>query len=39
MNEDQTGQDLPIPDHVPQRINEGMPVYDLVRAKWLEPSR
>jgi hypothetical protein len=28
MNEEQTGQELPIPDRIPQRINEGMLVYD-----------
>ncbi len=28
MNEEQTGPDLPVPDRVPQRVNEGMPVYD-----------
>jgi hypothetical protein len=28
MNEEQTGQDLPVSDRIPQRINEGMPVYD-----------
>jgi len=28
MNQEQTGQELPIPDRVPQRINEGMLVYD-----------
>ena len=28
MNEEQTGQELPVPDRIPQRIYEGMPVYD-----------
>ena len=28
MNEEQTGQDLPVQDRVPQHINEGMSVYD-----------
>jgi hypothetical protein len=28
MNEEQTGQEPPVPDRIPQRIYEGMPVYD-----------
>jgi hypothetical protein len=28
MDEEQTGQELPVPDRIPQRIYEGMPVYD-----------
>jgi hypothetical protein len=28
MNEEQSGQDVPVPDRIPQRIYEGMPVYD-----------
>ena len=28
MNQEQTGQDLPPSDRIPQRINEGMIVYD-----------
>ena len=28
MNEEQTGQDLPVSHRIPQRIYEGMPVYD-----------
>ena len=28
MNEEQTSPELPVPDRVPQRIYEGMPVYD-----------
>jgi hypothetical protein len=28
MDEEQTGQDVPVPDRIPQRIYEGMPVYD-----------
>jgi hypothetical protein len=28
MNEEQTGQELPVPDRIPQRIYEGMTVYD-----------
>jgi hypothetical protein len=27
MNEEQSGQDVPVPDRIPQRIYEGMPVY------------
>ena len=28
MNQEQAGQALPLPDRLPQRINEGMAVYD-----------
>ena len=28
MNEEQTGQEPPVSDRIPQRIYEGMPVYD-----------
>ena len=28
MAEEQTGQEPPVPDRIPQRIYEGMPVYD-----------
>ena len=28
MNEEQTGQEPLVPDRIPQRIYEGMPVYD-----------
>ena len=28
MNQEQTGQDIPPSDRIPQRINEGMIVYD-----------
>ena len=28
MDQEQTGQELPVPDRIPQRIYEGMPVYD-----------
>jgi len=28
MNQEQAGQDFPISDRIPQRINEGMIVYD-----------
>jgi hypothetical protein len=28
MNEEQTGQEVPVPDRIPQRVYEGMPVYD-----------
>lgn len=28
MNQEQAGQELPAPDRIPQRINEGMTVYD-----------
>lgn len=28
MDEEQTGQEPPVPDRIPQRIYEGMPVYD-----------
>lgn len=28
MNQEQAGKDLPISDRIPQRINEGMIVYD-----------
>jgi len=28
MNQEQAGQDLPIPNRLPQRLSEGMAVYD-----------
>jgi hypothetical protein len=28
MDQEQTGQEIPIPDRLPQRISEGMMVYD-----------
>lgn len=28
MNEEQTEREVPLPDRIPQRISEGMPVYD-----------
>jgi hypothetical protein len=28
MNQEQAGQDLPLPDRLPQRVGEGMTVYD-----------
>ena len=28
MNQEQASQELPFPDRIPQRINEGMTVYD-----------